>query len=392
MADDSQTSLEERLRRVEFRQLRMGDVEPRGLRIDGRWLAEHGSEPRVERVWQCLAPRLVHAPRGRFALVASACVAAAVFALGIWVGRASLPPSVVVAGGEKPSELLEAEPPRAPGVARPAGEPRAVPQVDHRGRPRVGSHLRSANVGRAPTAEYPVEPVLVQEEEPALVLVVPPPRWLTLANGGEYRLAFQAVDEAGGFDAVVSRASAEELMTLADVARAAGQPGRAVQALREVLARDASDPNAPVAAMLLGNLLQRAGDYAGASEAYALNRRLSPRGDFAEDALARQFDVALDKGDLARARSLSAQYETEFPEGRRLGEIREQLRRAESDAAAKAAPEAGKDGDKPGADERDGNPQQKSDGHEPQPGTEPREHAAGAADGKSSSDESAAND
>src|SRR5690606_28422932 len=89
------------------------------------------------------------------------------------------------------------------------------------------------------------------------------------------------------------------------------------------------DPNAPVAAMMLGNLLYRAGDVVGAAEAYALNRSLSPQGDFAEDALAREFEVALEAAHLERARALAMQYEREFPQGRRLGEIREQLERAE---------------------------------------------------------------
>ena len=60
----------------------------------------------------------------------------------------------------------------------------------------------------------------------------------------------------------------------------------------------------------------------GAAAAYALNRRLSPGGDFAEDALVREFDMALEHGDLATVERLRAQYESEFPEGRHLDDIR----------------------------------------------------------------------
>ncbi len=184
------------------------------------------------------------------------------------------------------------------------------------------------------------------------------PRWLVLVERGEYAAAFQAVDEAGGFDAVVAKASAEELMTLADVARAAGQQGRAIQVLRRVIQLYPDDPNAPVAAMMLGNLLYRAGDAVGAAEAYALNRSLSPQGDFAEDALAREFEVALEAADVERARALATQYEREFPQGRRLGDIQEQLGRAqrERDELAREGQvwEARvRDGYSPGAPARD---------------------------------------
>src|SRR5690606_34919685 len=115
------------------------------------------------------------------------------------------------------------------------------------------------------------------------------------------------------------------------------------------------DPNAPVAAMMLGNLLQRAGDLVGAGEAYALNRSLSPQGDFAEDALAREFEVALETADLERARALATQYEREFPQGRRLGDIREQLARAQQERAARepqGVDGRGRDGSTEGAVEQ----------------------------------------
>jgi tetratricopeptide (TPR) repeat protein len=336
----SQPSLEERLQNIELRQLDMRDLELRGPHIDPSWLRDQGTAPRVERVWQRLEARLPRAEGRGLGRPALALVsAAAVFALGLWVGRATQPSPVEVASREA-QPAVDPEPAQAPEAAEPRAErPTNAPAAPARRTPRAPvrtSHGLPRLSSSSPLTEPPAPPV---EVAPPVVGPSPaPPHWLSLANRGEYAAAFQAVDEAGGFDVVVEGASAEELMTLADVARAAGQPGRAVQALREVVERDASDPNAPVAAMLLGNLLQRAGDYVGAAEAYALNRRLSPRGDFAEDALARQFEVALERGDLTRARALSAQYETEFPEGRRLGEIRDQLERAESEReAARAA-------------------------------------------------------
>jgi tetratricopeptide (TPR) repeat protein len=148
------------------------------------------------------------------------------------------------------------------------------------------------------------------------------PEWMLLSERGEYAAAFQRLDEAGGFDGVLANGSSEELMALADVARFVGRQGRAIQALRAVTDRFQGDPNAPLAAMIIGNLLSKAGDAQGAAEAYALNRRLSPGGDFAEDALVREFDMAIADGDLAHVERLRAQYEAEFPEGRHLSDMR----------------------------------------------------------------------
>jgi len=114
-------------------------------------------------------------------------------------------------------------------------------------------------------------------------------------------------------------------MTLADVARFAGRTGWAIQALQEVTTRHSTDENAPIAAMMLGNLLSRAGDSVGASRAYALNRQLSPKGDFAEDALLREFFAAAASMDWERAQLLLQEYAEKFPTGERLDEMREAL-------------------------------------------------------------------
>jgi hypothetical protein len=117
-----------------------------------------------------------------------------------------------------------------------------------------------------------------------------------------------------------------------------------VAALRRVVENFRDAPEAPLAAWTLGNMLDQAGDDAGASEAYALYRRLSPGGDFAEDALAREVESALSQGNLELSARLIAQYENEFPNGRSLEEFRSELaRRSErplpaADGAAAAEP------------------------------------------------------
>jgi hypothetical protein len=110
-------------------------------------------------------------------------------------------------------------------------------------------------------------------------------------------------------------------MSLVDIARASGERGQATSALRQVLAHPEA-PEAPLAAWTLGNLLDQAGDQPGAAQAFALYRRLSPTGDFAEDAAARQIDVALAEGNAELVTQLVEDYARDFPHGRRLGEFR----------------------------------------------------------------------
>ena len=111
----------------------------------------------------------------------------------------------------------------------------------------------------------------------------------------------------------------------------------ATKALRRVLSSYVSAPEAPLAAWTLGNLLEQAGDRAGAAEAYATYRRLSPTGDFAEDAAARQVDAALSQGNLELGRRAMEEYAENFPKGRRLAELRKRLASLEAPLAGAAA-------------------------------------------------------
>src|SRR6188768_3610022 len=138
--------------------------------------------------------------------------------------------------------------------------------------------------------------------------------------------------------AAPSQAPVAEWQRLVDIARASGERGQAISALRQVLAH-AEAPEAPLAAWTLGNLLDQAGDQPGAAQAFALYRRLSPAGDFAEDAAARQVDVALAEGNLELVTQLASDYARDFPHGRRLSEFRRAERALGSrdqDAGAKS--------------------------------------------------------
>jgi hypothetical protein len=165
--------------------------------------------------------------------------------------------------------------------------------------------------------------------------------WQLAAQQGEYQMALGELDASGGFEAVAAQADADQLMYLADVARATGFRQRAVMAWRRVISQYVSDPQAPLAALSLGNMLEKAGDQAGAAEAFSVYRALSPQGDFAEDALVRQIRMAAAQQDAQLANQLAAQYYQSFPNGRRAQEIREQLGKLRGDPDPAAAVDAG---------------------------------------------------
>jgi hypothetical protein len=279
-------------------------------------LRDHATPERIERGWRRLAPELGARPflaRPQTWWAPAAFVA--VFGAGIFVGsRWVHPEAALVASAERPASV------------EPAGEPQApnpTPTSVASARP------RSVSPHRRPAAAVPVVPSAPKlvPPTPAAVLPAVPPEWERLAESGDFAAARASLEAAGGFDSVVRTASAAELMTLVDIARASGSRERALAALRRVVGVFRDAPEAPLAAWTLGNLLDQAGDETGASEAYALYRRLSPGGDFAEDALAREVDAALSQGNLELSARLIAQYENEFPNGRSLEEFRSELAR-----------------------------------------------------------------
>lgn len=252
----------------------------------------------------------------------AAAVGVVVFGLGVFVGArwGRTEPVVATAVSAEPAGAAE------PGPARSASpvlaEPQRTPDKARKRRP-------------TPVTEPEAEDL---EEPPAPAIILPPPapvpppssgppEWQRLGNLGEYGAAWKALDREGGFDSAFARATPEQLLALNDIARWNSQRGRAIQALRRILDQYPGSEFAPIAAFTLGNMLDAAGDRKGANEAFAMYRRLSPKGEFAEDTLARQIDAAIERGDLPLARKLADQYATDFPSGRRLGEIKKQLAR-----------------------------------------------------------------
>jgi hypothetical protein len=72
---------------------------------------------------------------------------------------------------------------------------------------------------------------------------------------------------------------------------------------------------------------------------------LSPTGDFAEDAAARQVDAALSQGNLELGTRAMEEYAQNFPKGRRLAELRKRLNALAAPPNAAAAAPADSDDD-----------------------------------------------
>jgi TolA-binding protein len=307
---------------------------PRVPSIPTSSLRDYAGSERLDRIWKRVQPDLLSSRRTLARPPRSFWIPAtlvAVFCAGVFVGRTNLTP-------EKATTFTPEQPFAPEPAARPAAAPAgpAAPTVE----PRTPQTRKNHAVNPAQPAELIS---LAAPEVPAPVIQsapVGPPEWERLAADDKTAEAMASIDAHGGFATVVAGATATQLMTLADISRSAGGRDQAILALRRVVDAFPEAAEAPVAAWTLGKLLDKAGDGAGAAEAFALYRRLSPGGDFAEDALARQVDSALAQGNLEELARLVAQYENDFPNGQRLEEFRAELAKQRGAANAPADPNA----------------------------------------------------
>jgi len=280
-------------------------------------LRDHGGSERIDRIWKRLQPDLLGGPRGLPRPSPSIWIPAALaatFALGIFVGQWSRPEQTPTF---TPERALAPEPAARPAAAERATAPSAEPRT-----PQTRKNRALGPAEPAELAELAPPDVLppVMQSAPA-----GPPEWEKLADDDRYDEARTALETHGGFSAVLGNASATQLMTLADIARRTGSRDQAILAWRRIVEAFPAAAEAPIAAWTLGRQLEDLGDHKGAAEAYELYRRLSPSGDFAEDALARQVDSAIEKGNLEELTRLVTQYENAFPNGSRLEEFRAEL-------------------------------------------------------------------
>jgi transmembrane sensor len=182
-----------------------------------------------------------------------------------------------------------------------------------------------------PTIVPTTDPIVTAEsisEQPAKAVRSRPVAnriaWKSLAQSGRYEEAFVELDRSvRNFGGASTVDGAEALLLAADTARLSGHPSQAVPHLRELVRRYPRDPRASLGAFTLGVvLLDELGRPRDAGPAFALSRKLAPRGDLVEDAWAREVESLFRSGDSVNARRMAEQYLKLYPSGRRAPFVR----------------------------------------------------------------------
>ncbi len=192
-----------------------------------------------------------------------------------------------------PAELAELAQPREPAGAALPILPSATADAITTAAPRS-----SAPPGPGPIADGAASPL---DREPS---------WRELASAGKYKEAFAATERVG-FAQEIERASSTDLSTLADIARFAGRPSLAREALlaqrRRFGARGRS-------AFLIGKTAaDQQGNAAEGVRWFETYLSEEPRGALAEQALGRIMELS--KKDSAGARSAAERYVASYPKG-----------------------------------------------------------------------------
>lgn len=142
-----------------------------------------------------------------------------------------------------------------------------------------------------------------------------PPRWRELANRGQLREAFAAV-ETSGFAEACQSANPAELLLLGDAARLAGRPERATLALMTLRQRYPADGRRAAAAFALGKVAfdqRRAYDVAANWFSTCLQEQ--PAGGFAREASGRLIEAYRSAGNRSAAQTAARSYLTRYPSG-----------------------------------------------------------------------------
>jgi len=168
----------------------------------------------------------------------------------------------------------------------------------------------------APTEPAPtrVRPSVRAAREPVRG-VMPAPAWRELADGGKYADALAAAELAGWAE-LCADLSSTELLRLADVARFARRPARAVEALTAVRRRFPDTDDAAIAAFERGRMAlggrPRHDEAVKWLEIYLDER---PSGALAREATGRLVEALDGAGRSSAARDVARKYLAEHPTG-----------------------------------------------------------------------------
>ncbi|WP_438011844.1 FecR family protein [Sorangium sp. So ce321] len=174
----------------------------------------------------------------------------------------------------------------------------------------------ASSAAAAPSADAPAvvagpPPVDRDPRPPAADATGTAPRWQSLASAGRHEEALAAVERLG-LDAVLARATPEELRLLADAARYAGRPRAARAALLVLRDRHGARGDS---AFLLGKLAaDQLGDPGDALAWFDTYLREAPGGALREQALGRSLELE-QRRDREVARRAARRYLAEYPHG-----------------------------------------------------------------------------
>lgn len=171
-------------------------------------------------------------------------------------------------------------------------------------RPRLVLPIRRANES----------PIAVEQPE---VVAVVASDWRARFKENDYAGALELLQkQPGGLTgAIAASKSATELMAISDVARKSGEQLAAIAALTRVVDSFPSDPNAQVAAFVLGQMYEKAGQPDKAQAFYDKARSLSPEGALAEDALCKKIQSEHRASHKDEALRLGNEYLSKYPNG-----------------------------------------------------------------------------
>ena len=137
------------------------------------------------------------------------------------------------------------------------------------------------------------------------------PNWQALALEGKYKQAVEAA-EAAGFDGVLARSSASELLLLGDACRLGGKSSLGVRAYTKVRERFSGSLEAQRALFSLGVAAFPSASAGTFFEQYLAE---APGGTLAPEALGRLLEIAQRGGNEQAARAAASRYLARFPNG-----------------------------------------------------------------------------
>ncbi|HEV8551295.1 MAG TPA: FecR domain-containing protein [Polyangiaceae bacterium] len=216
------------------------------------------------------------------------------------VSGGGLGSSRIVRGGE---ELVLGPPSSQP-------PPAASSTVRSAGTPLPALNAPEQLTKSAPPLEPPASKPQAMETSREAEL---PQQLRELARAGQYGAALELVERAR-FDALCALGSAADLVMLGDVARLAGDFGKAARAYGAVRARF-SGAIAAQAAFLLGRLAFDRNDFGEAARFFELSLREAPAGPFAREAAGRRVEALDRAGDRGGARGAARRYLELYPGG-----------------------------------------------------------------------------